>query len=435
MITILVNQISKMNLGACIREVDDSITFLREIHRRMQKCNNCGNALNREAKILCHCATHGEQHSYLDTLHTCYGYAFLVILVLAYSDSNSNMLLDAGVDQENTFSDGNTMFYVVHLLLSDKTQANIVKRLLQCDIEINTFPSVGKNALMAIFPHMVHPDYLNESWGSTAMELYSAGSVIDYESVLRIFPGAERADHAEDITMDSKGNASLFSTLREIDNADTQELDSTGDSLDYESLFSIFSDTEEIDHEEDTQKLDSTGDSLDYDPVFSIFPDTEEIDHEEDIDATWNSEGDSARIKTNKYDTADGLQVCDSTVAEDTQYPDENDDSENDASDESEDSDDTESWMCTQMADLLLNVKMLTRREIVHPEYAVAHERVVPPGEFTVNPSSLLNMSRMAIRKNLQKVASNQNLREMVPQLSLPSILSRYMMFNVPCDE
>ena len=36
MITILVNQISKMNLGACIRELDDSITFLREIHRRMQ---------------------------------------------------------------------------------------------------------------------------------------------------------------------------------------------------------------------------------------------------------------------------------------------------------------------------------------------------------------------------------------------------------------
>ena len=132
MITILVNQISKMNLGACIRELDDSITF----HRRMQKCNNCGNALNREAKILCHCATHGEQHSYLDTLHTRYGYAFLVILVSAYSDSNSNMLLDAGVDQENTFSDGNTMFYVVHLLLSDKTQANIVKRLLQCDIDV-----------------------------------------------------------------------------------------------------------------------------------------------------------------------------------------------------------------------------------------------------------------------------------------------------------
>ena len=404
MITILVNQISKMNLGACIRELDDSITFLREIHRQMQKCNNCGNALNREAKILCHCATHGKQHSYLDTLHTRYGYAFLVILVSAYSDSNSNMLLDAGVDQENTYTDGNTMFYVVHLLLSDKTQANIVKRLLQCDIEINTFPLVGKNALMAIFPHMVHPDDLNESWGTTAMELYSAGSVIDYESVLRIFPGAERADHAEDITVDSKGNASLFSTLREIDNADTQELDSTVDSLDYESLFSIFSDTEEI-------------------------------DHEEDIDATWNSEGDSARIKTNKYDTADGLQVCDSTVAEDTQYPDENDDSENDASDESDDSDDNESWMCTQMADLLLNVKMLTRREIVHPEYAVARERVVPPGEFTVNPSSLLNMSRMAIRKNLQKVAPNQNLREMVPQLSLPSILSRYMMFNVPCDE
>ena len=183
--------------------------------------------------------------------------------------------------------------------------------------------------------------------------------------------------------------------------------------------------TEEIDHEEDTQKLDSTGDSLDYDPVFSIFPDTEEIDHEEDIDATWNSEGDSAS----------GLQVCDSTVAEDTQYSDENDDFKNDASDESDDSDDNESWMCTQMADLLLNVKMLTRREIVHHEYAVARERVVPPGEFTVNPSSLLNMSRMAIRKNLQKVAPNQNLREMVPQLSLPSILSRYMMFNVPCDE
>ena len=112
--------------------------------------------------------------------------------------------------------------------------------MLQCDIEINTFPSVGKNALMAIFPHMVHPDDLNESWGTTAMELYSAGSVIDYESVLRIFPGAERADHAEDITVDSNGNASLFSTLREIDNADTQVLDSTGDSLDNESLFSIF---------------------------------------------------------------------------------------------------------------------------------------------------------------------------------------------------
>ena len=73
------------------------------------------------------------------------------------------------------------------------------------------------------------------------------------------------------------------------------------------------------------------------------------------------------------------------------------------------------------------------RTDIAYRHSAV-REQFMQPVPSAANSISLLNMSRMAVRKQLQKVAPHQNLRMMFTDLGLPSILNAYMLFSEPYD-
>ena len=94
---------------------------------------------------------------------------------------NHSLLLDVGITRKmHVGGPSGTAYYLDTLHLNDETHTDIVKRLLQHGIKINSFPSPGQNALMAFFPKE-----MTDNLGSTAMTLYSAGVILDYKSVLR----------------------------------------------------------------------------------------------------------------------------------------------------------------------------------------------------------------------------------------------------------
>ena len=125
---------------------------------------------------------------------------------------NHSLLMDVGIKRRIETGCNGTAYYITKFPLSDEEHTNIIKRILQAGIKLNTLPSPGQNALLVFYPKEV-----TCNWGSTAKILYAAGSVMNYQSAFYYMSNSTDQVHEKkptnDIVLDTDNSPEIDNSI------------------------------------------------------------------------------------------------------------------------------------------------------------------------------------------------------------------------------
>ena len=296
-----------------------------------------------------------------------------------HNSCGNNLLLNAGIQLSEIYSQNGTAFYYVDIPVNNKTHINIVKRLLKGGIKINTFPAMGQNALMAFFPH-----YGKGYWGPTTKFLYAAGALIETN---RSFIDCQRAP----VSLSwGPNNLTLFAVGVELDYYSVM-CNNDQDSFRKHIHIAKLTDSELTSDNYpmlcDKDANEDIDNSVCYCSILQLYPD---LDSDPQLDCLeFDSEADSETDRELDTD-ADSTHLTCSFCANGVPV----------------ESTCNEVLKCT-------DTKMLISADLMLEQPFLKH------------------LSRMAIRNNIVKLRPHQNLFETIPKLGLPSLLTKYLLFNI----